>query len=85
MNQEIAQLVSDIKCEVSSKYSSLLNELQFGIKCNHKNYDFSLVKLELLFLENIHYFDIEDYSLILNRNYKNICKPIEFSNCNCCN
>ena len=41
MNQEIVQLVSNIKCEISSRYSSLLDEVQFGIKCNHKNYDFS--------------------------------------------
>ena len=53
----IAQLVSDIKCELACNYVSVLDEKEYGINCKNKEYDFSSVELELFFLEKtIHYF-----------------------------
>ena len=69
----VAQLVSNIKCELASKASSILNFHHYGTRCNDIDYNFSLVELELLLLENIHYLDIEDHSLLLQRNYKGLC------------
>ena len=81
----IAQLVSDIKCELACNYVSVLDEKEYGINCKNKEYDFSSVELELFFLENIHYLDIEDHTLLLQRNYRDLCNCINNNdNCNTC-
>ena len=75
----IAQVVSNVKCELAKNYAKVVAFDNYGIRCAKTDYDFSLTELELFLLENIHYLNIKDDTLLLQRNYKNLCTPDLFS------